>query len=372
MVKNNCLALLIGLLVLPTFLFAQGSGSPGIMKTQQLLVSQTLDAIYNSNPAQAETLLTQLNTKTGGHPSVDLLRAIRLHWQWFPARTDDRLQTQLMNLLEKTASQTQALLDKRPDDPELMFTYYTAEAMLARMAFYDHQTLASVGHAKNAYAYLQKGRTFRQQYPDFYLSSGLYDYYREEYPELHPGYKPLVWLMRSGDKQKGLNQLTIAGRQSLFSRVEATLYLAHILADYENRSPEALPYLAQLVKQYPQNAFFAVRYAEVLLNGQRTELAEPLITGLLSNTQPIYQQLGLLLKARSRLIQGATAEADALAQKLLKNPPKDQAYQAWAYTVRARAAAQTNQPKQARVLYEKVLELAEYPILRNEAKAYLK
>lgn len=99
--------------------------------------------------------------------------------------------------------------------------------------------------------------------------------------------------MRPGDKQKGLDQLTLASQQSLFSRVEATLYLTHILTDYENRASEALPYLAQLARQYPNNPFFFARYAEVLLNARRLAPASALIDSLLVNTQPIYKQIGL-------------------------------------------------------------------------------
>ncbi|NID13626.1 tetratricopeptide repeat protein [Fibrivirga algicola] len=352
-------------------LYAQPIGS-GIMAAQQALVRQTLQAIYNNNPGQANGLLNQLDQRTAHHPAVDLLRAVRLHWQWFPARTDERLRNQLVNLLEKTADETQTQLDKRPDDPELIFTYFTTEAMLTRMAYFDHQTLKSVGYAKKAYSYLQKGRPYRQQYPDFSLSSGLYDYYREEYPALHPVYKPLVWFMKSGDKQNGLAQLLVALRQSLFSQVEATLYLTHILTDYEDRASEALPYLAQLAKQYPNNPFFTARYAEVLLHAGRLAQATPLIDSLMATRFLFYQQFGQLLTARLKLAQGALTEADGLAQTVLQNPPKDEAYQAWAYAVRARVAAQTNQPKLARVFYKKVLDLAEYPILSREAKQYLK
>lgn len=369
--RSNHIFGVIGLLTWSIYSLAQSSGAESIA-VQQELVNLTLQAIYNSHPAQAGVLLNQLDKRTANHPAVDLLRAVRLHWQWFPARTDEALRSQLVALLEKTAANASLRLDQRPSDPELMFTYFTAEAMLTRMAYYDHQPLKSVAYAKNAYAYLQKGRAFRQQYPDFYLSSGLYDYYREEYPQLHPAYKPLVWFMRSGDKQKGMNQLVLASQQSLFSRVEATLYLTHILTDYENRAPEALRYLAPLVKQYPNNPFFFARYAEVLLNAQRPLPAPSLVDSLLENQQLIYRQIGFLLKARLRLSQGATAEADALAQKLLQNPPRDEAYQAWAHTVRARVAIQTGQLKQARLHYKKVLDLAEYPILINEAKQHLK
>lgn len=362
--------LLIG--IIPAIAFtAMSQTLDGVIAAQKTVISQSLQAIYNNDQSQAMLLLTQLDKQVAGHPAVNLLRAIQMHWRWYPAQTDDKVRNELVVLLEKTASEANTLLDKSPDDAELMFTYFTAEAMLTRMAYYEHQTLKSVGYAKNAYAYLQKGRAFRRQYPDFYLSSGLYDYYREEYPELHPIYKPLVWFMRSGDKQKGLDQLILAIRQSLFSRVEATLYLTHILSDYENRASEALPYLQQLVSQYPNNPFFVARYAEVLLNAQRPGIAAPLIESLLENPQPIYKQLGLLLKARLRLSQGDLVEADGLARKLLQNPLKDEAYQAWTYAVRARVAAQTGQPKQARLFYKKVLDLAEYPILSKEAKKYL-
>lgn len=363
---------IVGCCLLWTGSLSAQSVSTGTMAAQQTLVRQTLQAIYDNNPGQADGLINQLDQQTAHHPAVDLLRAVRLHWQWFPARTDDRLRGQLVNLLEKTADETQTQLDKRPDDPELIFTYFTTEAMLTRMAYFDHQTLKSVGYAKKAYSYLQKGRAYRQQYPDFSLSSGLYDYYREEYPELHPVYKPLVWFMRSGDKQNGLAQLGIASKQSLFSQVEATLYLTHILADYENRALEALPYLAQLTKQCPNNPFFVVRYAEVLLHAGRLTQAIPLINSVLAIRQPFYRQIGLLLMARLKLAQGALTEADTLAQTALQKQPKDEAYQAWAYAVRARVAARTNQPQQARLFYKKVLDLAEYPILSTEAKQYLK
>lgn len=344
--------LLIGMGLTVAFT-AIGQRLDGMIAAQKIGIAQALQAIYNKGQAQATQLLSQLEKRTAGHPAVNLLRAIQLHWKWYLAQTDDIVHNELVLLHEKTASDANRLLDKSPDEAALLFIYFTAESMLSRTAYYEHQTLKSVGYAKNAYAYLQKGRAYRRHYPDFYLSSGLYDYYREEYPELHPIYKLSVWFMRSGDKQKGLDQLVLAIRQSLFSRMEATLYLTHILTDYENRASEALPYLEQLVNQYPNNPFFGARYAEVLLNPQRPAIAALLIDSLLENPQPIYQQIGLLLKARLRFSQSAMTKTDGLAKKLLQNPLKDDAYQACTYAVRARVAAQTGQPKQARLFYKK-------------------
>ncbi len=138
-----------------------------------------------------------------------------------PARTDDKLKQRCLQQLELAAQkaddwQNAQSKTKGSDRPEAMFLYFTAEAMLAKISHYEHEPFAAIRHAKNAYPYIQKGKAFQQQYPDFYLSTGLYNFYREVYPEIHPFYKTVAWVMTSGDKKLGMSQLQFATQKALF------------------------------------------------------------------------------------------------------------------------------------------------------------
>ena len=211
----------------------------------------------------------------------------------------------------------------------------------------------------------RKGKSFQQLYPDFYLSTGLYNFYREVYPEIHPFYKTVAWVMTVGNKQLGLNQLRIATKQALFVHTEALLYLTHLLTDYENKPAEALPYLTQLTVRYPNNPFWRYKYAEALLNAHQTDSIPQLIRDVMAGNAPVFQQMATLLKARYALETGQYTAARTYAQEVVKSPVREETVRAYAYQVLARVARHDGQEKQARQYDKLLLEFAEYPVLRN-------
>lgn len=59
--------------------------------------------------------------------------------------------------------------------------------------------------------------------------------------------------------------------------------------------------------------------------------------------------------------------AQTQAKAVVQSSVKDESVRAYAYLVLARAARLEGQNKQARQYYKQMLDLAEYPVLRNEA-----
>lgn len=359
------------LLVLPLLVQAQyipiSSHSAG-----RTLLTTGLDEIYNNQFGAAETTFVRLEKLTPNHPAVDLLRGVSLFYQWFLARTDTRLKQLCQQQLQRAAQEADNWLTglkkaKNADQAEAMFVYFTAEVLQAKISHYEHETMSAIRHARNAYPFIQKGKTFQQQYPDFYLSTGLYNYYRDVYPEIHPFYKTVAWVMTAGDKKQGLSQLQQATKQALFVRTEAILYLTHLLTDYENRPADALPYLAQLVVTYPNNPYWRYKYAEALLNAHQLEAVPHEITQLMAARETVYHQMGMLLNARYALEKGQRSAAQTLASEVINSSVREESVRAYAYLVLARIATLQNQPKQARRYYKQMLDYAEYPILRNEA-----
>ena len=344
--------------------------------TSRRLVAQSVDYIYNFEFSQADDALLQLAKQYPGHPVVSLLRAVNTYWRWFPARTDAQLEAAIRQQLAESSKASGAWLKKLKDSdsarPEAMYAYFSSEALLAKLDNLAHAKLASVGHAKNAYPYIRQCADHQSEYPDFKLVAGLYNYYREEYPQIHPFYKTLVWFMRSGNKEEGIRQLKAAARESLFSKAEAGFYLAHVLADYEKRPAEALPTLQALLKEYPDNLYLRAKMADVLLSAGRPAEAKPYIQLLLTTTLPGYRVFGQLSQARYELLTGQLAPAQAGASALLRANPKDELLLAYANQVLAQVARQRGQTEEARTYYKKVLDIAEYPLLRDEAETYLR
>lgn len=336
------------------------------------LLTEGLDQVYDNQFTAAGATFAQLEKLAPGHPSLDLLRGVSLYYQWFPARTDAKLKEQCLQQLELAAQKAdtwQKNLKKTnsTDRPEAMFLYFTAEAMLAKISHYEHEPFAAIGHAKNAYPYIQKGKEFQQNYPDFYLSTGLYNFYREVYPEIHPFYKTVAWVMTSGDKKLGMTQLQIATQKALIVRTEAILYLTHLLTDYENKPADALPYLAQLAIKYPNNPYWRYKYAESLLNAHQLDNVPHEINQLMATNDVVYHQMGTLLKARYALEKGQRSAAQNLAEEVIHSSVREESVRAYAYLVLARIARVQGQEKQAKQYYKQMLALAEYPVLRNEA-----
>ena len=124
--------------------------------------------------------------------------------------------------------------------------------------------MKAVGEASRAYTLLKRGFDLTDQYPEFLFASGIYNYFREAYPRINPFVKPFIWFFRSGDIEKGINQLKEAAGNTVLSRVEAHMYLGYIFLRYEENPKEAQSYMFQLMNEYPENPYIQCKYLESL------------------------------------------------------------------------------------------------------------
>lgn len=151
--------------------------------------------------------------------------------------------------LNHTVELCEALLNaQKKDDAEIMFIYFTAEGFLARVNSMQGDYMAAVRNSTNAYKYVKKGFTLKEKFSDFYFSTGMYNYYRERYPELHPVLKPFAKLMDAGNAVEGIEQLKNAYKTSLFSKMESANYLVNIYFKYEGKPAEVLSTIEEVVK----------------------------------------------------------------------------------------------------------------------------
>jgi len=187
--------------------------------------------IYNTDYKKAKVYIDQLQKLLPKHPAAPMMYALNINWSQFPLETDTDEFAALKNHLLTALERTEVKLEKDEDDIEGIFFAMAIHSWLAQFYDEDGSTFKALGSAKRAYNYMKKGFDLTDRSPEFYFSTGLYNYYRVQYPESNPVYKPFMWFFRNGDKALGLKQLKIASAKALFTRAEASMYLAHLICD---------------------------------------------------------------------------------------------------------------------------------------------
>ena len=374
-----CLILLIEVLFIGNSGVAQSNTLPGILGNEKAyaVTERALDHIYNVEIDEADPLIAQLDQMLPNYPAIPMLRAIAVRAQHYPLEPDSEAFEQMKDYLYEVIDQAEEVLDEDEDHIEANFFMLSAYGLLALYENEDGNYFKAVGQAKSAYSYLKKGFELKDEYPDFYFSSGLYNYYREKYPELHPFYNSFMWFFRDGDKALGLAQMDRAFHEALFLRSEAADYLTHIYLFYENQPEKALSYAQALVDRYPDNLYFVMNYTHAALAAGQFEGTEAYAQRLIDSDQRYYRVAGnlfrgmLLEKRDQRWEEAEEAYLRSLKFNVGIDGEAAENYRSYAYAGLARIADHQQKPAQAKALYEKALDSAQYPPVIQEAEAYL-
>ncbi|GAB3807879.1 hypothetical protein GCM10028819_45660 [Spirosoma humi] len=362
--------LVVSCLLLPLLAPAQVLTDP----TTQQTVLKTLDAIYNMDFPDADTQIRQLQTQYPQHPIGPILRATQLELQYLPLHENKAATAQFIQAADQGLALARKMLEKDEDDPEGVFFALTAHSYLASLYNNKGESLKAVGESKKAYNYLRDGFVLMGKNPDFYFTTGLYNYYIERYPMDHSIVKPFMLFFEDGDMPKGLKQMEIATKKGLFMRPVANYYLAHILLKHEMDPAKAVVYAKYLADKYPKNPLFGMTCAESLLLAGRYAEARPYVQRLKQMPNKllpmaIHTFTGMLAEYADKDDKEAE-EAYEVALRLPFNDPYTKEYHAFAYAGLARIAARTNDRNKARINYKKALAIGQYKSLIREAKGY--
>lgn len=340
---------------------------------QQTIV-KTLDHIYNLEFADADVLIRQLQAKYPQHPVAFILRATQLDIQNLPLAENKVATVQFEQAVAQGLQLSKRMLARNENDPEAVFFMLTCHSYMASLYNNQGESLKAVTESKKAYNYLQDGAKLMDKNPDFYFTTGLYNYYVERYPIDHPIVRPFMFFFADGDIALGIRQMDIATRKSLFMRPVANYYLSHLLMKHETKPAQATVYMKYLVDKYPNNALFAMTYAESLLLSGRYVEARPYVQRLKQMSNKLvplaYHTFTGMLAEQVEKDDKEAAEFYETALKYPSNDAYTKEYRAFAYAGLARIAARANDRNKAKAYYKKALSVGEYKSLIREAKAY--
>ena len=358
------------------FIFSKSNAQILNDSSVRALISQGLDKMYAYDFKESAEIFHKIKAKYPQHPVSYTLMAIQLELQYFPLKDFPAQQKTYLSYLNQSRTLAEEMLEKNEDDIEANFFELATLGYIAAYDADNQEFFKAVGVAKKAYSHLKKGLNWTEKQPEFLYTSGMYNYYRVEYPETHSMIKPLIWMFADGNKKLGLQQLDLASRKTIFVKTEATFYAGYVYLKYEGNPAKALHYNNILTEKYPENILFQMQRTEALTGIGKYGEAEEFANKLLKQKGIMYQCAGTIFK-------GIIAEkekkddkaAEALLLKGVKMPyderfTKD--YHGLAYMALARIAKRDGQYDKMKEYAKKALKIAEYKSTIAEAKAILK
>ena len=224
-----------------------------------------INAMYNWQFDSADSIYAILSKEVAHHPVIPFFKSQLILWKNSPIDYQSAIFRDIENLLMKTIYISEKILTQDKQHLEAIFFKMSSHALLALFYRDNGEIFKAVAQARWVLKYLSNAKQLKEELRDFYLSIGLYNYFREAFPEKYPIYKPLVIFFPSGDKKTGINQIYYSATNGLFSHAEALHFLTEIYLEYEYNKQKAIQSAHNLVKLYPQNQYFYIKYIEVLV-----------------------------------------------------------------------------------------------------------
>jgi tetratricopeptide (TPR) repeat protein len=340
------------------------------------VIQKGINHIYNYEFEESDALIRQIQNKYPGHPLTYFMKAFQMHWQYLPIKDNKARVNEYIQLLNQCQTAVEKHYGKDSKDPEAVFFTLAARGYIALIYHYQEELLKAAGEAQRTYGTLVEGLKLADRNPEFYLATGMYNYYVEKYPEDHPIVKPLMVFFRNGNKALGIKQLDLSIRTAVITKVEAAYYLAHIYLEHESRPDLANNYTVKLLDWYPNNPIFRMQHIEAsILSGHYADAEQelPALKRKRDGFYPIAWHVfdGMLQERK----EGNDREAQRHYLAALQIPHDAQytrEYHAMAYAGLARIQIRAGNKSKAREYYKKCLDMAQYDSIEREARSFLK
>jgi hypothetical protein len=240
------------------------------------LVKKDIDFIYNFQFDDARKNCNIISELYPGHPVVFLLKGMIAYWENYPLLPTSPTRASFEENLKKCIKLCEA--GNTAYEVEFLLTNLCARGML--LLFYSGNDLSREVFplVPTTYRYIRRSFDLTSVYADFYYFTGVYNYYREAYPEAYPVYKPLVIVFPRGGKEKGITELSIAARNSIVLRAESQALLSLVYFNFEKNYQKATFSARALYMKYPENLQYLITYIKNLIMVNQYSEAENLIS----------------------------------------------------------------------------------------------
>jgi hypothetical protein len=332
------------------------------------LLKEGVDAIYNFQFDAASAAWRKLRLVYPGHPVVYLMKGMITYWENYPLAPSSEAhiayENDMLNCIRLCEESNTV-----SDYPEFLLANLGARGML--LMFYADNDLSNKVFplAASTYRYIRQSFDYSAVYPDFYFFTGLYNYYREAYPDAHPVYKVIAFLFPKGDRVKGLEEMQRAAENSIMLKAESYFFLTHIYISYENNYMQAYIFSKSLHDLYPNNLHYLSYLIRNLLLIKKYDEAETLMNNKGMETGNPYFEAQL--KIFKGILQEKKYKNSGLAKKYYNDALNElsafgyygKEYSSYAWFGLSRISDSENDKSNRRIYRKKALDLSSYKMI---------
>ena len=329
------------------------------------LIRKDVNNIYNSSFDSTTAYHEQIEEQYPNHPIAHILKGITIYWENYPLVPSSKIHESFVEEMQKAIE-----LSESSKDPSLEAEYLLANLCARGMLlmFYSDNDMTSeiIPLAIGTYSQVRKSFDYTDECVDLHYFTGLYNYYREVYPDIYPVYKSLAMLFPKGSRVKGLEDLRICAKYSFILSPEASYLLSWIYLNFENDYETALKLNKKLVSDYPQNYMYRAFLIKNLLLLKRYDEAENVIQ------ESTEDNMNQFFKGQLCVFKGLIEEKHYnKPDEAFKNYSKGVAdislsgdygneYLSYAYAGMSRISEKKGEKHSARIYHEKAKKLAEF------------
>ncbi len=284
--KNVAVPFLLKYIVLP-LLFA--CAAPSDSFTQWLTdpdfdlhTKQGIDHVYNLEFAQAEKEFQYVITTYPNHPAGYFFLAMIDWWKISLDFDSESLDDVFLAKLDVVIDKCDSILDNNPDDVGALFFKGGSLGFRGRLRANRGSWIKAANDGRLALPIVRHAYSIAPDNFDILLGIGIYNYYAEAIPEQYPIVKPLMLFFPSGDKKKGIEQLTAAAAKAKYAAVEADYFLLQLNYTHERQYEKALEIAQRLFSRYPKNVVFHRYIGRCYISLGKWEYAHAVFSEVLS------------------------------------------------------------------------------------------
>ncbi len=271
------------LLLVFIFLFAESSFAQWIADTDFDVHSKNgINSVYNLEFEKAEKEFQYLADTYPQHPAGKFFLAMADWWRIMLDVDNESLDAQFIKKLEVVIDMCDSLLDINSDDVTALFFKGGALGFRGRLYANRGSWIKAANDGRMALPIVQHAFKIAPENFDILLGIGIYNYYAETIPEKYPLVKPLMVFFPSGDKHKGIRQLTTAALRAQYASVEASYFLLQLYYSYERQLDKALEIANALHVRFPNNVVVHRYIGRCYVSQNKWEEARAVFTEIFS------------------------------------------------------------------------------------------
>lgn len=228
-----------------------------------------IDHLYNLDNRAARDELYFWRVRYPDHPIWELWTGMEMWWDVLSDLHDTSHDKAFIDQMTKADYAAANLLRREPGHADALIIRAVASSYIARLHANREAWLTSLQIGRTGYQAYEQLITAMPDLADNHFAEGIKLYYSAYIPENYPLLRRVSWFLPDGDKQAGLQELDNAADEGVFTRPEATYFLAYIYLNYERETDKAITYFRRLIENYPNNGVYRRLYFRALYQMNR-------------------------------------------------------------------------------------------------------